>query len=155
MPGFYQPSAFMHSPKGPMFEQAFKNIDNVLRTESGAQTELDYTEQISWLLFLKYLDSLEQDRATQAKIEGKPTANDHELGERWLREFQEPLRHKAFRRTSTQGLSPAIGALFSVLGAALQAFCKSRLQNSVYRVNSRPIRVCGVSANASSVQSAS
>jgi len=55
-----------------MFEQAFKNIDNVLRTESGAQTELDYTEQISWLLFLKYLDSLEQDRATQAKLEGTP-----------------------------------------------------------------------------------
>ena len=55
-----------------MFEQAFKNIDSVLRTESGAQTELDYTEQISWLLFLKYLDSLEQDRATQAKLEGTP-----------------------------------------------------------------------------------
>lgn len=55
-----------------MFEQAFKNIDNVLRTESGAQTELDYTEQISWLLFLKYLDSLEEDRATQAKLDGKP-----------------------------------------------------------------------------------
>ncbi len=55
-----------------MFEQAFKNIDNVLRTESGAQSELDYTEQTSWLLFLKYLDALEQDRATQAKLEGKP-----------------------------------------------------------------------------------
>jgi hypothetical protein len=46
-----------------MFEQAFKNIDDVLWKEAGCTTELDYTEQISWLLFLKYLDGLEQDRA--------------------------------------------------------------------------------------------
>ncbi len=42
-----------------MFEQAFKNIDNVLWKEAGWTTELDYTEQTSWLLFLKYLDGLE------------------------------------------------------------------------------------------------
>jgi type I restriction enzyme M protein len=39
-----------------MFEQAFRNIDDVLRKEAGCTTELDYTEQTSWLLFLKYLD---------------------------------------------------------------------------------------------------
>ena len=39
-----------------MFEQAFKNIDDVLRKEAGCTTELAYTEQSSWLLFLKYLD---------------------------------------------------------------------------------------------------
>jgi hypothetical protein len=33
-----------------MFEQAFKNIDDVLWTEAGCTTELDYTEQTSWLL---------------------------------------------------------------------------------------------------------
>ncbi len=44
-----------------MFEQAFKRIDDVLRKEAGCTTELDYTEQTSWLLFLKYLDGLEQD----------------------------------------------------------------------------------------------
>jgi len=38
-----------------MFEQAFKNIDDVLWKEAGCTTELDYTEQTSWLLFLKYL----------------------------------------------------------------------------------------------------
>ena len=38
-----------------MFEQAFKNIDDVLRKEAGCASELDYTEQTSWLLFLKYL----------------------------------------------------------------------------------------------------
>jgi type I restriction enzyme M protein len=54
-----------------MFEQAFKNIDDILRKEAGCTTELDYTEQSSWLLFLKYLDGLEQDRATEAEIDGK------------------------------------------------------------------------------------
>jgi len=36
-----------------MFEQAFKNIDDALRKEAGCTTELDYTEQTSWLLFLE------------------------------------------------------------------------------------------------------
>ena len=54
-----------------MFEQAFKNIDDVLRKEAGCTTELDYTEQTSWLLFLKYLDGLEQDKAMEAALEGK------------------------------------------------------------------------------------
>lgn len=54
-----------------MFEQAFKNIDNILRKDAGSSSELDYTEQTSWLLFLKYLDALEQDRAAEAALEGK------------------------------------------------------------------------------------
>ena len=54
-----------------MFEQAFRNIDDVLRKEAGCTTELDYTEQTSWLLFLKYLDGLEQDRADEAALNGK------------------------------------------------------------------------------------
>ena len=54
-----------------MFEQAFKNIDDALWKESGCTTELDYTEQTSWLLFLKYLDGLEQDKAAEAMLEGK------------------------------------------------------------------------------------
>lgn len=54
-----------------MFEQAFKNIDDVLRKEAGCTTELDYTEQTSWLLFLKYLDALEQDRAVEGELKGK------------------------------------------------------------------------------------
>ncbi|GEM_PF-2241686 len=54
-----------------MFEQAFKNIDDVLRKEAGCTTELDYTEQTSWLLFLKYLNDLEEDRADEAALENK------------------------------------------------------------------------------------
>jgi len=53
-----------------MFEQAFRNIDDVLRKEAGCTTELDYTEQTSWLLFLKYLDALEQEKATEAALPG-------------------------------------------------------------------------------------
>ena len=54
-----------------MFEQAFRNIDDILRKEAGCATELDYTEQSSWLLFLKYLDGIEQDRAMEAELDGK------------------------------------------------------------------------------------
>ena len=55
---------------GRMFQQAFKNIDDVLWKEAGCTTELDYTEQTSWLLFLKYLDALEADKAMEAELEG-------------------------------------------------------------------------------------
>jgi len=54
-----------------MFEQAFKNIDNILHTDSGCGTELDYVEQTSWILFLKYLDDLEETRKTESRLAGK------------------------------------------------------------------------------------
>ena len=54
-----------------MFEQTFKKIDDVLWKEAGCTTELDYTEQASWMLFLKYLDDLQQGRATEAEPTGK------------------------------------------------------------------------------------
>jgi type I restriction enzyme M protein len=54
-----------------MFEQTFKNIDDILNKDAGCTSELDYTEQSSWLLFLKYLDALEQDKAAEAELEGK------------------------------------------------------------------------------------
>ncbi len=66
-----------------MFEQVFKSIDDVLRKEAGCTTELDYTEQTSWLLFLKYLDGLEQDKATEAKLDGKKYAFILDAPYRW------------------------------------------------------------------------
>ncbi len=66
-----------------MFEQAFKNIENVLWKEAGCTTELDYTEQTSWLLFLKYLDGLERDRATEAELDGKKYAYILDKPYRW------------------------------------------------------------------------
>lgn len=44
-----------------MFEQVVKNVDDLLWKEVGCTTELDYTEQTSWLLFLKYLDALTRE----------------------------------------------------------------------------------------------
>lgn len=66
-----------------MFAQAFKNIDDVLRKEAGCTTELDYTEQTSWLLFLKYLDGLEQDRADEAALLDKPYSYILDAPYRW------------------------------------------------------------------------
>ena len=57
-----------------MFENVFKNLDDVLWKEAGCTTELDYTEQASWLIFLKYLDDLELVRKTDAELENKPYA---------------------------------------------------------------------------------
>jgi type I restriction enzyme M protein len=54
-----------------MFEQTFRNIDDILRKEAGCQTELDYIEQTSWVLFLKYLDDLEEERKTKTELAGK------------------------------------------------------------------------------------
>lgn len=54
-----------------MFEQTFKNIDDILHKDAGCSSELDYVEQTSWILFLKYLDDLEKDKKTAAKLMGK------------------------------------------------------------------------------------
>jgi len=54
-----------------MFEQAFKNLDTALRKDSGCSTELDYNEQTSWVLFLKYLDDFEADREASARLNGE------------------------------------------------------------------------------------
>ncbi len=54
-----------------MFEQVFKNIDDILHKDAGCSSELDYVEQTSWILFLKYLDDLEKDKETAALLSGK------------------------------------------------------------------------------------
>jgi type I restriction enzyme M protein len=72
------------APSAPSsFEQAFRAIDDCLRKEAGCGTELDYTEQTSWLLFLKYLDGLEDDKATVAALEGRTHTPILEGAYRW------------------------------------------------------------------------
>ena len=68
-----------------MFEQTFKNIDDVLWKEAGCTTELDYTEQTSWLLFLKYLDDLETSRSIEADLRGQPYTPIIDAAHRWSR----------------------------------------------------------------------
>jgi type I restriction enzyme M protein len=71
------------SGSGPDFQQTFKNLDDVLWKEAGCTTELDYTEQSSWMLFLKYLDDLEGERALKAELEGKPYEFIIDKAHRW------------------------------------------------------------------------
>lgn len=54
-----------------MFEQTFKNIDDILHKDAGCSSELDYTEQTSWMLFLKYLDDLEHEKSLEAELMGE------------------------------------------------------------------------------------
>lgn len=54
-----------------MFEQTFKNIDDILHKDAGCSSELDYVEQTSWILFLKYLDDLERTKRDAAELVGK------------------------------------------------------------------------------------
>ena len=66
-----------------MFENAFNNIDRVLRNDEGVSSELDYAEQTSWVLFLKYLDDLEAERQDEAELEGEAYTPILETPYRW------------------------------------------------------------------------
>jgi len=54
-----------------MFEQTFKNIDDILFKDAGADSELDYIGQTSWILFLRYLDELELEKKDEAELRGE------------------------------------------------------------------------------------
>lgn len=58
-----------------MFEQTYKNIDDILHKDAGCGSELDYVEQTSWILFLKYLDDFEKDKKAAAELSGKTYAD--------------------------------------------------------------------------------
>ena len=53
-----------------MYDNAFNSIERELRNEAGIANELDYVEQISWVLFLKYLHDLETERRDRAELNG-------------------------------------------------------------------------------------
>ena len=65
------------------YEQTFKNIDNILHTDEGCGSELDYIEQKSWILFLKYLDDLEKSRELEAMLQDKEYTPIIAEGYRW------------------------------------------------------------------------
>ncbi len=69
-----------------MFENAFKYVDDILHKDAGCSTELDYVEQSSWILFLKYLDDLEEERASSAALTRstyKPIISDEYRWKTW------------------------------------------------------------------------
>lgn len=57
-----------------MFENTFKNVDDILHKDAGCSSELDYVEQSSWVLFLKYIDDLESARKVGAELGNKTYA---------------------------------------------------------------------------------
>ena len=54
-----------------MYDAAFKNIDDTLWKDAGCSSELDYIEQTSWILFLKYLDDYEKENSVSALLNGE------------------------------------------------------------------------------------
>ncbi|WP_205341532.1 N-6 DNA methylase [Denitrificimonas caeni] len=66
-----------------MFEQTFKNIDDIFHKDAGCSSELDYAEQSSWLLFLKYLDDLEYEKSLEAELMDEPYQHIIDKDFRW------------------------------------------------------------------------
>ena len=67
-----------------MYEEAFKYIDDIFREDAGCSSELDYIEQTSWILFLKYLDDYEEERETAAILNGKTYERIIDKEFRWI-----------------------------------------------------------------------
>ncbi len=66
-----------------LFENVFKQIDDILRKDAGCSSELDYIEQTSWILFLKYLDDLDHARSLAKKLAGEKSLPILEKPYRW------------------------------------------------------------------------
>ena len=54
-----------------MFEQIFKNIDNFIWKDAGCDNDIDYAEQSSWILFLKWFDDYEKDNEIKSRLNNK------------------------------------------------------------------------------------
>lgn len=83
-----------------MFENAFNNMDRVMRNDEGLASELDYAEQTSWLLFLKYLDDMEHEWEDKAGLECR----------RYTPILDEPYRWQSWAAPKTEGGAPDLNA---------------------------------------------
>jgi type I restriction enzyme M protein len=132
-----------------LYEAAFKNIDDTLWKDAGCSSELDYIEQTSWILFLKYLDDYETEKETAALLDGQAYQRIIENEYRWqhwaapkkadgtldynsaltgddLRDFvnQKLFPYLANFKQSTENprsITYKIGEIFSALGNKLQS----------------------------------
>jgi len=73
------------------FENILNQIDNILRNESACSTAMDYVEQSSWLIFLKYLNDWEEEQEDMARLEGRAYRRIIEGEYRW-EEWAAPKR---------------------------------------------------------------
>ena len=89
-----------------MFEQTFKNIDNTLRNDANCETELDYAEQSTWALFLKWLDDYEKDKEAIFRLENKEYNSILEDKYRWSSwaNFNNSLTGDDLKKLSNNGI---------------------------------------------------
>ena len=52
-------------------ESKINRITDILRRDDGISGAMMYTEQISWILFLKFINDLEINKAEEAELDGK------------------------------------------------------------------------------------
>jgi len=107
-----------------MFEQTFKNIDDILHKDAGCGSELDYVEQTSWVLFLKYLDDLEKDKKTAAELSGKTYYNaltGDDLADFVNNELFPYLKKFKVDASSANTIEYKIGEIFSELKNRIQS----------------------------------
>ena len=52
-------------------QQHINRITDILRRDDGISGAMHYTEQISWILFLKFLDDFEEGSRDAAELDGK------------------------------------------------------------------------------------
>ncbi|MBN8684409.1 MAG: N-6 DNA methylase [Chitinophagales bacterium] len=63
--------------------QQINRITDILRRDDGISGAMHYTEQISWILFLKFLSDYERNKAFDAELDGKTYKWLLELPYRW------------------------------------------------------------------------
>ena len=51
-------------------QQKINRITDILRRDDGISGAMHYTEQISWILFLKFLDDFEEEKEGEALLNG-------------------------------------------------------------------------------------
>lgn len=52
-------------------QQKIDRITDILRRDDGISGAMHYTEQTSWVLFLKFLDDYESEKEDEAVLSGK------------------------------------------------------------------------------------
>ena len=64
-------------------QQKIDRITDILRRDDGISGAMHYTEQTSWILFLKFLDDYEMEKVENAVLSGKPYAPVLDIKHRW------------------------------------------------------------------------
>jgi type I restriction enzyme M protein len=64
-------------------QQKVDRITDILRRDDGISGAMHYTEQISWILFLKFLNDYENEKSAEALLDGKDYAYVLDEEHRW------------------------------------------------------------------------